>query len=190
MDMHNEIELLQSVKDGKEFAFGIIYETYSPSLISYVASRVASLEESRDIIQNLFVDLWENRARINVTVSLKSFLFAAVRYRIIDHIRKNITRKEYAEMVKRLSAEYAAGVEDELAAKDIGQKLEVAVNDLPTRTKEIYKLSRHQQLAIKEIAARLHLSEQTVKNQLSTALSHLRMSLERLMILWVWLFFS
>src|SRR5690606_35750875 len=143
--------------------------------------------EARDIIHDLFVYVWDERASITITTSFRSFLFAAVRYRIIDHIRKNITRREYAKMTQRLTDDFINSAEDELAAKNLNQKLELAVNDLPSRTKEIYRLSRHGQLAVKEIACQLHLSEQTVKNQLTTALSYLRVSLERLAILAVWL---
>lgn len=182
-NVHSDTKLLQSLKSGDQSAFNTLYELYAASLTGYAASRLASLEEARDIIHDLFVYIWEERDSITITTSFKSFLFAAVRYRIIDHIRKNITRREYAEMVQRLSADYIAGVEDELAAKDIGQMLEIAVDSLPSRTKEIYRLSRHQQLAVKEIASRLHLSEQTVKNQLTTALSYLRISLEKIAIL-------
>lgn len=186
-NVHNDAKLLQSLKSGDQYAFNTLYELYAVSLTGYAAARLASLEEARDIIHDLFVYIWEERSNITITTSFKSFLFAAVRYRIIDHIRRNITRREYAEMTQRLAADYIAGVEDELAAKDIGQMLELAVNSLPSRTKEIYRLSRHRQLAIKEIASRLHLSEQTVKNQLTTALSYLRISLERIATLLIWL---
>lgn len=186
-NVHSDTKLLQSLKSGDQSAFSALYELYAASLTGYAASKLASLEEARDIIHDLFVYIWEERANITITTSLKSFLFAAVRYRIIDHIRKNITRREYAEMTQRLAADYIAGTEDELAAKDIGQMLELAVNSLPSRTKEIYRLSRHRQLAIKEIASRLQLSEQTVKNQLTTALSYLRISLERIATLLIWL---
>jgi RNA polymerase sigma-70 factor (ECF subfamily) len=186
MPAHNtysDTKLLQSLKSGDQSAFNTLYELYAASLTGYAAARLASLEEARDIIHDLFVYVWDERASITITTSFKSFLFAAVRYRIIDHIRKNITRREYAEMAQRLTADYIASTEDELTAKEIRQTLELAVNNLPSRTKEIYRLSRHRQLAIKEIASRLHLSEQTVKNQLTTALSYLRISLERIAIL-------
>ncbi len=185
-NIYSDTKLLQSLKSGDQSAFNTLYELYAASLTGYAAARLASLEEARDIIHDLFVYIWDERASITITTSFKSFLFAAVRYRIIDHIRKNITRREYAEMAQRLTAGYIASTEDELTAKEIRQTLELAVNNLPSRTKEIYRLSRHRQLAIKEIASRLHLSEQTVKNQLTTALSYLRISLERIAVLLVW----
>jgi RNA polymerase sigma-70 factor (ECF subfamily) len=86
-------------------------------------------------------------------------------------------------MTQRLTNDFINNAEDELTAKNLNQTLELAVNNLPLRTKEIYRLSRHRQLAVKEIACQLHLSEQTVKNQLTTALSYLRASLERLAVL-------
>ena len=181
--LHSDTKLQQSLKSGDQSAFNTLYELYAASLTGYAAARLASLEEARDIIHDLFVYIWEERDSITISTSFKSFLFAAVRYRIIDHIRKNITRREYAEIAQRLTADYIASTEDELTAKEIRQTLELAVNNLPSRTKEIYRLSRHRQLAIKEIASRLHLSEQTVKNQLTTALSYLRISLERIAIL-------
>ena len=189
MPAHNtysDTKLLQSLKSGDQSAFNTLYELYAASLTGYAAARLASLEEARDIIHDLFVYIWEERDSITISTSFKSFLFAAVRYRIIDHIRKNITRREYAEIAQRLTADYIASTEDELTAKEIRQTLELAVNNLPSRTKEIYRLSRHRQLAVKEIASRLHLSEQTVKNQLTTALSYLRISLERIAVLLVW----
>ena len=83
-----------------------------------------------------------------------------------------------------------AEVEEEVAVKHLNHKLELAVGDLPSRTQEIYRLSRYRHLAVKEIATKLGLSEQTVKNQLTTALSHLRHSWDKLtLLLLVWVLF-
>lgn len=188
--IHNEPELLELLKAGDKNAFSSIYETFAPSLISFAASKVSSLDEARDIIHDLFAHLWDERERINITVSLKSFLFAATRYRIIDHIRRSVTRKEYAGMLQRLSDRIIVDAEAELVSKNMYQALEHAVEDLPSRTKQIYRLSRYRHLAVKEIACELGLSEQTVKNQLSSALNHLRVSWDKLSILIVCFFLS
>lgn len=182
-NIHTETELLQLLKAGDKTAFTSIYETYAPSLTGFAAARLTSLEEARDIIHDLFVHIWDERERINITGSLKSFLFTAVRYRVIDHIRKSITRKEYAGMLRQLSDTVSADAEAELVSKNLQHTLEHAVEDLPSRTRQIYRLSRNRHLAVKEIACELGLSEQTVKNQLSTALNHLRLSWDKLVIL-------
>ncbi|MBX2923269.1 MAG: RNA polymerase sigma-70 factor [Chitinophagaceae bacterium] len=185
---HTEPELLEQLKAGDRLAFTTIYETFAPSLIGFAASKVSSLEEARDIIHDLFTHLWEQREKINITASLKSFLFTAVRYRVIDHIRKSATRKEYAGMLQQLNNRMIIDAESEMVSKNMYQALEHAVEDLPSRTKQIYRLSRYRHLAVKEIACELGLSEQTVKNQLSTALNHLRISWQKLSVVLLWFF--
>ncbi len=182
-NIHTENELLELLKAGDKAAFTSIYETYAASLTGFAAARLASLEEARDIIHDLFVYLWNERERVQINGSLRSFLFAAARYRIIDHIRKNVTREAYAGMLQRLSDHIISDTEEKLVVKNLHHTLENAVEDLPSRTKQIYRLSRDRHLAVKEIAHELGVSEQTVKNQLSAALSHLRISWEKLAIL-------
>jgi len=188
-NIHTETELLELLKTGDKAAFTSIYETHAASLTGFAAARLASLEEARDIIHDLFVYLWNERERIHIKGPLKSFLFAAVRYRIIDHIRKSATRKAYAGMLQRLSDHIISDTEEKLVLKNLHHTLENAVEDLPSRTKQIYRLSRDRHLAVKEIAHELGVSEQTVKNQLSAALSHLRISWEKLAILVIWFLF-
>jgi RNA polymerase sigma-70 factor (family 1) len=185
--IHIEKELLEELLLNGEKGFTAIYELYAPSLIGYTAARVASLEEARDIVHDLFVHLWEERANIAITHSLRAFLFAAVRYRIIDHIRRNITRREYAEKLQALHTEMEVNNELAIEAKDLHQTIEKAISEWPPRVQEIYRLSRQQHRSIAEIADELQLSPQTVKNQLTTALSLLRSLLQKLPLLLWWL---
>jgi len=177
---HNEKELLQSLAEGNEAAFAKLYETYAPALIGFVAARVSSLEDARDLIHDLFIYLWEERANIVITSSIQPFLFAAARYRIIDHFRRNSTRREYAVKLQLLQASLSTDAENMLDEKDLRLTIEQAVDQLSPRVKEIYRLSRDQHRTIREIADELQLSQQTVRNQLATALSHLRSFLDKL----------
>lgn len=189
-NVHIEKNLLVLLKAGDKTAFTSLYQQYAPSLTAFAASKISSLDEAKDIIHDLFVYIWDQRESIEITGSLKSFLFAAVRYRVIDHIRKNITRREYAAMLQQLSDSVTTATEDELVSKNLAHTLEHVVETLPSRTRQIYRLSRNRHLPVKEIASQLGLSEQTVKNQLSTALHHLRFSLDKLAILVVFYFVS
>lgn len=179
-NINTDVQLLQQLKAGNRSGFSGIYQLYAPSLISFAASRLSSLEEARDIIQDIFTHLWEQRETIEIKTSLKSYLFTAVRYRIIDMIRKNITRREYASMIRQLADTVAADTEEVAHIKGIELQLDEAVDLLPARTRQIYRLSRQRHLAAKEIACELGISEQTVKNQLSSALQHLRLSWSKL----------
>lgn len=185
----DEEVLLQRLSAGEETAFADIYACYAPQLISYTAARLSSLEEARDIIQDLFVYLWDERQNLHINSSLRSYLFTAIRYRIIDHIRRQLTRREYAAWARALIQRVNADMEEEIVIKNLHHTLEHAVENLPSRTQEIYRLSRYRHLAVKEIASELGLSEQTVKNQLTTALSYLRLSWDKLVLLLLfWLF--
>jgi RNA polymerase sigma factor (sigma-70 family) len=82
-----------------------------------------------------------------------------------------------------LPTPYISATESELDAKELNQVLSAAVNELSPRVQEVYRLSRNEHLSIREIATRLNRSEQTVKNQLSTAIAQLRVLLEKTVIL-------
>jgi RNA polymerase sigma-70 factor (family 1) len=183
-------QLVILLKDGDKAAFTEIYNRYAESLAGFAASKLYSLDDARDLLHDLFVKLWENRDQLNITSNLQTYLFAVVRHRIIDKIRKNITRQDYAAMLQRLDTGHQPGVEQQIAEKELKQQINNALNELPPRVKEIYQLSRDQNLSNSEIAAKLNLSEQTVKNQLSVALKHLRQTLSdftiaALLFLWM-----
>lgn len=175
--------LLQRLQAGDEQAFSEIYNLYAAELIGFTTARICSLEEARDIIHDLFVYLWEERADLSIKISFRAFLFAAVRYRIIDYIRFKDIRKKYADKLTSLPTPCVSAMESELDAKELNQVLSAAVNELSPRVQEVYRLSRKEHLSIREIATQLNLSEQTVKNQLSTAIAQLRALLEKTFIL-------
>ncbi len=172
-----DLQLIDLLKKDDENAFSEIYSRYAGSLVGFASSKLFALEDSRDIIHDVFVKLWQERTQLKVDRDLKAYLFKLARYRIVDKIRKNITRREYAAMVDSLAVRYEATIEQKIAAKEIAQSIETSLDELSPRVKEIYLLSREENLSITEIADKLQLSEQTVKNQLSTALKHLRASL-------------
>jgi RNA polymerase sigma-70 factor (family 1) len=173
-------QLIILLKKDDQQAFAQIYNRYAESLAGFSASKLYSLDDARDIIQDLFVKLWENRDEVYITSNLKSYLFAITRHRIIDKIRRNITREEYASMVQSLIVPSHDGADKQVEAKELQQTIEKSLNQLPPRVREIYKLSRDEGLSNHEIAEKLNLSEQTVKNQLSAALKHLRSSLSNI----------
>ena len=172
-----DLQLIDLLKKDDSNAFSEIYGRYAALLVGFASSKLFDLEDSRDIIQDIFVKLWQERMELTVDRDLKAYLFKLTRYRIVDKIRKNITREEYATMVNSLAVDYGITIEQQIAAKEITHIIETSLNKLSPRVKEVYLLSREENLSITEIADKLQISEQTVKNQLSTALKHLRASL-------------
>jgi RNA polymerase sigma-70 factor (family 1) len=169
-----DLQLVNLFKKDDVHAFAEIYKRYAKSLADFTASKLFSLEDAQDIIHDLFVKLWKDRKQLNITSNLKTYLFTITRHRIIDKIRRNITREEYAVMLQSMSNPHQPNIEQQIAAKELQKTIENSLNKLSPKVKQIYQLSREENLSISEIAEKLELSEQTVKNQLSTALAHLR----------------
>lgn len=173
-EVYNEATLIQGLCDGDEQLYAAIYEKYAPGLTDYVASKLPSLEEARDVIQDIFVYLWEERAELKITHSLDAFLFTIARNRIIDFFRHKVIIEKYADKLKSLPPGIVNDVEDAITTKELHATLQSAVNKLTPKVKEAYKLSREGQLSVKEIANQMNVSPQTIKNQLTTALNFLR----------------
>jgi RNA polymerase sigma-70 factor (ECF subfamily) len=183
-------ELVTLLKQGDERAFAEIYQRYAEKLAGFAGSKLYSLDDARDILHDLFVKLWEGREQLHITSNLQSYLFAVIRHRIVDKIRKNITREEYALTVQSFTVFCDEHADKLLELKQLRQTVDRSLNQLSPRIKEIYQLSREEGLSNHDIAEKLHLSEQTVKNQLSAALKHLRETLGTigclaLMIMWL-----
>ena len=166
-NIQNDTLLIDRLNAGDEGAFSEIYETYASSLIGFASSKVYSLEIARDLVQDVFVTLWADREKHPIRTSVQSYLFSITRHRIIDHIRKNVTREEYASMLQVLSVKLENSVERKLEAKDLGTHIQEAVVNLPPRTREIYHLSRNENKSIPEIAQMLNISDQTVKKPIN-----------------------
>jgi RNA polymerase sigma-70 factor (family 1) len=170
-------ELVHLLKQGDREAFTEIYKRYAESLAGFAASKLYSLEDARDVLHDLFVKLWEDRGSLSISGGLQSYLFAAIRYRIIDKIRRNVTRQNYDALLQSLDERYSPGIEQQLEAKELQHLVDRSLESLSPKTKEIYLLSRNEHCTVAEIAQKLNLSEQTVKNQLTIALKHLRQSI-------------
>lgn len=179
---YTDEDLVSLLKQGDETAFELLYYRYADDLLTYAASRLASLHEAEDIVHDLFVYLWKEKENISVKISVRAFLFSAVKYRIIDHIRKNITRQKYRDQLASLNPLLPKAIE-QLDAKDLQLNLDTAINNLSPRVQQVFQMSRYEKLTVKEIADKLGTSERTVKNQLTTALAYLRERLGALIVL-------
>lgn len=181
-------QLLLLLKKDDKAAFTEIYDRYAKSLAGFAGSKLFDLEDARDIVHDLFVKLWKDRATLAITGDLRSYLFSAARYGVIDKIRRNVTRQDYSLILQSLAEQHENTIEQDIAAKELSKLIERALDELAPRTKQIYQLSRNEYYSIEEIAVQLNLSEQTVKNQLTTALKHLRQSIpctSALLIYWL-----
>jgi len=164
-------ELLELIRQEDRVAFEQIYNRYWSKLYISAYKILRDRQSSEDIVQEVLVQLWLKRSTQQIE-SLNAYLYTAVRFQVFTTIRKNKVREtlfaEIEELVDFNSAE------DNLVVLDITHKLEKSIADLPEKCREIFSLSRKEQLSTKEIAARLGISPKTVENQLTIAFRKLK----------------
>jgi RNA polymerase sigma-70 factor (family 1) len=176
IDQFTDSQLIALLNEDNPEAFTVIYQRYAESLAGFAASKLYNLEDSRDVVHDLFIKLWTDRQSLTITGNLQSYLFSAIRYSIVDKIRRNVTRQEYAAMLQVLEQKSTFNTDDSLKVRELQKTIDESLKTLPYKTQQIYQLSRNEHCSIAEIAKLMNLSEQTIKNQLTLALKHLRQS--------------
>jgi RNA polymerase sigma-70 factor (ECF subfamily) len=130
-------------------------------------------EEAKDIVHDLFLTIWTKREKITIHTSFLSYLAISLKNRIIDNARKEvIRRKKINEDIK--VEEINNTTMDQLLVKELRGTISLEIQNMPKKMQEIFRLSREEELSVNEIAQKLSLSNQTVKNQISNALRKLR----------------
>jgi RNA polymerase sigma-70 factor (ECF subfamily) len=174
---HSDEELLAFVKKHDVAAFTEIYNRFRGLLYVYSRKITHHGIEAEDIVQDIFIKLWDNRASISLKSSLSSYLYTAVRYKFFDLVAHQKVRSDYAEVFQDFLNVYGNPVEEYVNEKELAQLIEREVANLPEKMRQVFELSRSNGLSHKEIALRLGIAEKTVKNQVNNALKTLRTKL-------------
>ena len=172
MDSQEEIQPEQ-LQSGDPAAFRILFEKYYPSLTLFARRFVTDLDMAKEIVQDLFVHIYENRTKIMIGTSVKSYLFQAVRNSCLNAIRTHKVHQEHHEEIKKKHSGDADWT-DWLVQAELEEKIAGIISSLPAKCKQIYLMSRQQDLSNREIAGELNLSVRTVETQISKALGLLR----------------
>ena len=170
----NEAEYISKLQTGDLRAFDKLYNFYSPKLYSFAVSLLKNNEDSEGIVQEAFLILWKKRNEIDSTKSFKSYLFTISHNLIIDQLRKRLKEKEYQAYLERYYNLVAMTPEQVTDYNIIKSQVDKAVEELPEKRKQIYRLSREKGLSHKEISKQLNISGKTVENQITLTLRHLR----------------
>ncbi len=175
-------ELFVLMQDGNKYAFEEIYERFNGLLYIYACKMVPDREDARDIVQEVFVYLWSN-PDIKIKSQLSAYLYTAVRYKIFDWLDKNKSRTNYLQSLESFADQGDYGTDNYIREREFASLIEKEVSLLPPKMRLIFEMSRQQHLSQKEIAEILHLSDKTVKKQMSNALKVLRLKLTSFLLL-------
>lgn len=177
-------ELLTRLKDGDMLAFDQIYELYSHKLFSFIFKILKNEAEADDIVQEVFVKIWESRENLSDYKLLNSYIFTIAYNNSIDLIRKRINNNKYLEHLKNSSVvQITPSAISEVEFNELNSQVEKLISNLPERQKQVYLLHREQGLSYPEIAEQLGISKNTVENHMVKALKYLRQNIDNSLLI-------
>lgn len=157
-------------------------------MVFYAQKYVKDLDSAREIAQEAFIALWERREQIDVSKTVKSYLGSIVHNRSLNYLRENKKFDRNLLAVEHLSDRFVE-ISDRMSAEETETKIYAAIDELPEKCREIFKMSRFEHLKYQEIADKLGISVKTVEAQMSKALQHMKARLAEylmlLLILWI-----
>jgi RNA polymerase sigma-70 factor (ECF subfamily) len=167
----------EKIRAGDHDAFEALFHSHYPSLCSLVARRVESPETAEEIVQDVFLRVWERRHALDPELSITHYLYRAARNHAMNHVkhRSIVLRERDAARTALRPSETAP--EDRIRYDEIAAVAQRAIEQLPERCREIFLLSRHGELKYAEIASLLGISIKTVETHMVHALSSLRSGL-------------
>jgi RNA polymerase sigma-70 factor (ECF subfamily) len=186
-------ETIKRLKNGDVLAFDIIYRKYSPKLFGFILNILKVESDAEEIMQEVFLKIWEMRNEIGSYTSFNSFLYTITYNKSINLIRKKITERKYIDFLKTLPELTKPSVIDDLQFAELSAELKSLIEKLPLRQKEVFLLSRENELSYQEIADKLNISKNTVENHMVRALRFLKTNLKTLSLmhsLFLFLFLS
>jgi RNA polymerase sigma-70 factor (ECF subfamily) len=186
LNLNNE-QLIPLLLSGDEATFEKVYKHYLKPLHVYAIAMLKDEDTAKGMVQNVFLKLWERRARLSFDGSIQAYLYGAVYNECLNNLRHQkvkINHQQYVEHHMKDQNTGGAGIE----LLDLKEKLQDALNELPEKCRTVFQLSRFEELKYQEIADRLSISIKTVEAQMGKALRILRVKLVDylpLIILWL-----
>ncbi|HAQ19751.1 MAG TPA: RNA polymerase sigma-70 factor [Prolixibacteraceae bacterium] len=168
--------LVQLLQKGNVAAFDSLFEVYSPKLFGFALKYFKNETDAEELVQEVFVKVWENRATLKSELSFKSYLFTIALNQIRKHFNKKATSLRYLD-----SLQYDPEFSDQVANDDYETTLRqiyLILDQMPERRREIFQKSKLEGKSSKEVALELNISPGTVDNQVSEALRFIRSRLK------------
>lgn len=173
-----DLLLLDRLRRGDHRSIEILFHQYWEPLYATAVSRLQHPAEAQDVVQSLFTDLWQRREQLNVKTSLKAYLYTALKYTILDHIRTRVVREKYVQAIQHVASTSYNSTAETVAYRELERKVDQGISSLPERCRQVFRMRRLEHHSVKEIANTLGISPKTVENQLTKATKVLRVHLK------------
>ena len=180
MEAPTDQDLLEDMRNGSHDAFAVIYQRYWKKVFVFAYDRLKDTKQSQDIVQDIFVSLWERKASLQVG-NLNAYLYASVRYGVLRLIDAQQAEATFFNSLKHLAAE-ASAADDQVISAELLDAYRALVDKMPRQRKKIFQLRHEENLKTKDIAEALNISQKTVQNQLLHSYQEIRSLLTRVLL--------
>lgn len=172
--VHNIHDLFSSVADGDPYAFKEIFDTCWPQVYGTSLRLTKSPEQAKDLAQDIFIRLWESREKLRGVQKPQSYIYILSRNLVMDHLRKKIFEPSNIDYLVDYFKSDDAGAQGKMELQELESVLEQAVEQLPGKVKEVFKLSRYEGLTHQQIADKLNISVVSSQTYIVRALRQIR----------------
>jgi len=176
----DDIQLVRSLQKGDIKAFDRLFEKYARRLLYFARGYIGIKEDAEGIVQEVFIKIWENRKEIKEHYSFQSFIFTITYNVIRKYFRAKYTEQKYLNLFLEDFEESVDNTKLEIEYYDILEQVNLAIDHLPRKRKEIFKLSREEGLSHKEIARIMGISPKTVENHIHEAIRQIKKHLRKI----------
>lgn len=175
-DFHTQ----KRIKQSDISAFELLFREFYAPLCHFAVGFVNDLDAAEEIVQEFFYNYWKNREKIQIRISVKSYLYRSIRNLSLKHLEQQQVRRRYAAQVMAATDESRQDNQlDLLQAKEMQFIIDQTLDALPERCSLIFRMSRLEGKKYQEIAEALSISVKTVEANIGKALHHLRLNLEK-----------
>ncbi|SKB30380.1 RNA polymerase sigma-70 factor, ECF subfamily [Parapedobacter luteus] len=179
MDGADDKRLASDLANGERGAFDQLYHRHWEALFRYVANVLKDEDDTADVLQDTFFKVWEQRERLRHVESVKAYLFTMARHGALRFIALQQNRQRFIDSLGEFLQDGQCGsAEDSLALAELQLSIDKQIARMPPRMREVFLLSRTENLTNREIAAQLNISENTVKKQINYALKLIRLTIK------------
>lgn len=173
--------IFRQIKKGNKNAFDALFKNHYKSLCMFSMKFVRSKDQAEDIVQEVFINLWNKAENIEIEGTISSYLFTSVRNRALNLIKSEKTRKDYeSESIRDVKETNSSS--DESSNESVSKIIDSKVEELPEKCKNVFIMSKKEGLTYDEIADYLGISVKTVENQMGIALRKLREEMQKLKV--------
>ncbi len=164
--MYNNSYIIHQLSKGNKKVYEELFTNYYPILMRFAEGYVFRKDVCEDIVQDFFVWLWENRATLNMEVSLQSYFYQSIKNKCLDYLKHLRVKDKYRVLFIQASVNAEMDSEEE-NEDDLYRKMDDIINQMPTQMAEIIKAKYFKSLKTEEIASNYNISVNTVKTQLA-----------------------